>query len=137
MSQEREFFNNYAEFIDGVTSDESRSFGAFMHRLQQLHDAGLPIERLLTAGVGMAAEAGEFDEIVKKIVFQGKEWNEDNRHHMKLELGDTMWYWMQACIALDYNPVDIIVENIHKLEARYPGGKFDVFKSEVRKEGDI
>jgi len=91
----------------------------------------------MTAAIGLAAETGEFAEIPKKIIFQGKELNEDSIFHMKRELGDVMWYWINACRALNINPNDVILENINKLKNRYPGGEFDAFYSENRKDGDL
>jgi len=129
-------FNKYQEFVDVVTSDASRDFVAFSDRIVELDRKGANIERLLTAGVGINAEGGEFLEIVKKMIFQGKPWNEDNKDHLITELGDMMWYVMQACIALE-TPIDqVIARNVEKLEKRYPGGAFDVFYSENRSEDD-
>ncbi len=129
--------NKYATFVDGVTSQPSKSFEAMMARLQELNALGADMPRLLTAGIGLASEGGEFDEIVKKIMFQGKEYNADNIFHMKRELGDIIWYWIQACMALDLDPNEVIAENVTKLEGRYPGGKFDAWFSENRKDGDL
>ena len=129
-------FNKYQQFVDAVTSDASRDFVAFSDRIVELDRKGANIERLLTAGVGINAEGGEFLEIVKKMIFQGKPWNEDNKDHLLTELGDLMWYVMQACIALE-TPLDqVIAKNVTKLEKRYPGGAFDVFYSENRSEDD-
>ena len=129
----------YAEFVDAVTSKESKDYISFNSRCFELQsgDNGVPIERLLTAALGMSAEAGEFTEIIKKMVFQGKPVTQDNLFHMKRELGDIMWYFIQACIALDVSPEEIIEMNVDKLKARYPGGEFDVHFSENRKEGDV
>lgn len=126
----------YLEFVNGVTSEQSKDYEAFVYRIQELEGQEFPTERLLTAAVGMSAEAGEFTEIVKKIVFQGKPVNEENLFHMKRELGDIMWYITQACIALGISLEDVLSTNIQKLEARYPDG-FEAFRSENRKEGDI
>ena len=104
-----------AEFVDEVTSTQSKEQEAFIYRIQELGGAGFPSERLLTASVGMCAEAGEFTEIVKKIVFQGKPVNEDNLFHLKRELGDVMWYVMQACIGLGVDLDEVIEMNIDKL----------------------
>ena len=129
-------FNKYQEFVDAVTSDASRDFVAFSDRIVELDSKGANIERLLTAGVGINAEGGEFLEIIKKMIFQGKPWNEDNKDHLITELGDMMWYVMQACIALE-TPIDqVIARNLEKLEKRYPGGAFDVFYSEHRADDD-
>ena len=127
----------YAQFVDGVTSEPSKDFDAFIYRLQELNGENSDIHRLLTAAVGLSAESGEFTEIVKKIIFQGKPYNDDNIYHMKRELGDIMWYLAQACMALNTNFNEILEMNVDKLKARYPGGEFDVYKSENRKEGDL
>ena len=108
----------YSEFVDAVTSKESKVNNDFIFRWTHLvnqRDANLP--RLTTAAMGLTAEGGEFTEIVKKIVFQGKPLDEDNIFHMKRELGDIMWYWMQACMALNLDPNDVIAENVNKLKA--------------------
>ena len=129
--------NKYLEFVNGVTSNESKNYSDFTSRLQELTISGFPSERLLTASVGMCAEAGEFTEIVKKIIFQGKPVNEDNLFHLKRELGDIMWYVAQACMGLDISIDEILEMNVDKLKARYPGGEFNVHQSENRKEGDL
>ena len=129
-------FNKYSHFVDAVTSDCSKDFVSLADRMGELDREGANIERLTTAGVGLAAESGEFLEIVKKMVFQGKPWNNDNREHLIIELGDVMWYVAQACMALDVSFDDVVRGNVKKLEKRYPGGKFSVEKSEVRAKGD-
>ena len=127
----------YLEFVNGVTSKESKDHEAFVYRVQELEGQGFPSERLLTASVGMCAEAGEFTEVVKKIVFQGKPVTDENLFHLKRELGDIMWYVAQACMGLDTTIDEIIEMNVDKLKSRYPGGEFDVHYSENRKEGDL
>ena len=129
-------FDKYLLFVDGVTSDSSKNFVDLADRLGELDREGANIERLTTASVGLAAESGEFLEIVKKMVFQGKPWNSDNREHLIIELGDVMWYVAQACMALDISFDDVVRGNVKKLEKRYPGGSFSVDKSENRKAGD-
>ena len=130
-------FDKYSRFVDGVTSDSSKDFVYLADRLVELDQKGANIERLTTAGVGLAAESGEFLEIVKKMVFQGKPWNNDNREHLIIELGDVMWYVAQACMALDIPFDEVIERNVKKLESRYPGGKFDIKHSENRADGDL
>ena len=127
----------YAEFVNAVTSSPSKDYPSFTARLFELEREGFPSERLLTAAVGLSAEAGEFTEVVKKIVFQGKPVNEENLFHMKRELGDIMWYMMQACIGLETCLDEIIEMNVEKLSSRYPDGAFDIYFSENRKEGDV
>ena len=130
-------FKKYEEFVSAVTSEASTNFVDFADRIGELDREGANIERLLTAGVGLAAESGEFLEIVKKMVFQGKPWNDHNRKHLVIELGDVMWYVMQACMALDISLDEVIAGNVEKLKKRYPGGEFNVFQSENRAEGDL
>jgi len=128
----------YLDFVEGVTSEPSKDFAKLLARMTELEatgDADLP--HLLTAALGLTAEAGEFTEVVKKIILQGKPYNEDNVFHMKRELGDICWYIAQACMALDTTFDEIIEMNVDKLKARYPGGEFNVHKSENRKEGDV
>ena len=129
-------FERYEEFVAAVTSECSTNFVDFADRIGALDRQGANIERLLTAGVGINAEGGEFLEIIKKMVFQGKPWNEDNREHLIIELGDVMWYVAQATMALDISFDEVIATNVKKLEKRYPGGSFDVYHSENRAAGD-
>lgn len=134
--------NKYTDFVTEVTSSESNFPYALAERFEQLsqhQEDGTKINPalLLTAGIGLASETGEFNEIIKKMLFQGKPLNEDNRFHMMRELGDIMWYWVNACRALGYDPNDVIAENVRKLESRYPGGNFDPYYSENRKAGDL
>ena len=130
-------FDDYAKFVDSTTSRESKNFLGFIGRASELEvQDNLNLPRLMTAAIGMLAESGEFAEVMKKIIFQGKEFNEDERFHMKRELGDVLWYWVQGCLALGYTPEEIMKENIAKLEKRYPNG-FEIARSEVREEGDI
>ena len=103
----------------------------------ELDEKGANIERLLTAGVGINAEGGEFLEIIKKMIFQGKPFSPENKEHMIIELGDLMWYVAQACMALEVDFDKVIDRNVKKLEKRYPGGAFDVYYSENREEGDL
>ena len=130
-------FKRYEEFVDAVTSDSSKDFESLIDRLGDLERKGANPQRLATAAVGLSAESGEFLEIVKKMVFQGKPWDEHNRKHLIIELGDVMWYVAQACMALDVDFDDVIKGNVQKLEKRYPGGSFDIHKSENRAANDL
>tara|TARA_Y100001970_G_scaffold188770_1_gene229614 strand:+ start:281 stop:691 length:411 start_codon:yes stop_codon:yes gene_type:complete len=130
-------FEKYSKFVDAVTSDESKDFLALSDRLVMLDEKGANIERLLTAGVGLNAEAGEFLEIVKKMIFQGKPWDKANKEHLIVELGDVIWYAANACMALDISFEEVVARNVTKLEKRYPGGQFDVYYSEHRDEDDL
>jgi|TARA_R100000030_G_scaffold76767_1_gene59702 NTP pyrophosphatase (non-canonical NTP hydrolase) len=130
-------FSRYEKFVDAVTSDASKDFVALADRMVELDRKGANIERLLTAGVGINAEGGEFLEIVKKMVFQGKPWDDHNREHLIIELGDLLWYVAQATQALGVSFEEVIERNVKKLEKRYPGGQFDIYYSENRQEGDL
>jgi|TARA_B100002019_G_C21229164_1_gene579086 NTP pyrophosphatase (non-canonical NTP hydrolase) len=129
-------FNRYEEFVDAVTSDASKDFVSLADRLVELDREGANIERLLTAGVGICAEGGEFLEIVKKMVFQGKPWTDDNREHLVIELGDLLWYVAQATQALGVDFDEVLATNVKKLEKRYPEGTFDIYFSENRAAND-
>jgi len=131
-----DFLNDYIKFVDYTTSEPSRDLDTFMDMQHILEENGWPAQRLITAAMGLSAESGEFTEIVKKIMFQGKPMDDDTRNHMIREMGDVVWYLAQACIALNVSLKEVIDTNIVKLEARYPNG-FSVFDSENRKEGDL
>lgn len=133
---DKDFLLDYTRFVDEVTSDASRDAQALSDSLDVIDGFGVSPERVLTAAIGISAEGGEFAEIVKKCIFQGKPMDDDAQYHMKRELGDIMWYIAQACIALGISLEDVLDTNIQKLEARYPDG-FEAFRSENRKEGDI
>ena len=137
MTDEQKQFNDYGNFVISTTSQESLHTETLVDRLMEIHvKHEVEFSQLLTASIGMQAESGEFSEVIKKIIFQGKPFNEDERYHLKRELGDVLWYWVQGCTALGYTPQEVMEENIKKLEARYPNG-FEVAKSENRQVGDI
>jgi NTP pyrophosphatase (non-canonical NTP hydrolase) len=138
MSQEvKDFFTTYGDFVTKVTSEPSLDLDALKKSMDDIEsESDIKMPRLLTAALGLGSETGEFVEIVKKMVLQGKPPSEDNIFHMKRELGDIMWYWATACSSLGLDPYEVIHENQVKLEARY-GEKFEVQRSEVRKEGDL
>ncbi|MAA92431.1 MAG: pyrophosphatase [Gammaproteobacteria bacterium] len=138
MSKEvKEFFSTYTEFVTKVTSEPSLDLKSLKKSLEEIEEKSpIASARLLTAALGLGSESGEFVEIVKKMFLQGKPPSEENIFHMKRELGDIMWYWVTACAALELDPFEVISENQEKLEARY-GEKFEINRSEVRKEGDL
>jgi NTP pyrophosphatase (non-canonical NTP hydrolase) len=139
--------NKYSDFVEAVTSRDSNDLTSFINRLDyldgmwddKLEEKGpsINVPLLLTSAIGLGSETGEFQEIVKKLFFQGKPLTEETKFHMKRELGDIIWYWTNACRALNLDPNDVISENVTKLKARYPSGDFDPFYSENRKEGDL
>ena len=138
MSQQvKDFFSTYSEFVEKVTSQPSLNTEALKRSIEEIESSSnIKIPRLLTAALGLGSESGEFVEIVKKMILQGKPPSEENIFHMKRELGDIMWYWTTACASLGLDPYEVISENQKKLEARY-GEQFEVQRSEVRKEGDL
>ena len=138
MSNEvKDFFSTYSDFVTKVTSEPSLEMDALKKSLDDINNnSSIEVPRLLTAALGLGSETGKFVEIVKKMVLQGKPASDDNIFHMKRELGDIMWYWTTACASLGLDPFEVISENQKKLEARY-GEKFEVERSEVRKEGDL
>lgn len=128
----------YQQFVEAVTSEASNNTDKFAERVKELTEySNVNVSLLLTAAIGLAAEGGEFCEVPKKIVFQGKPLNDESIFHMKRELGDVIWYWINACRALNLDPNEVIAENVKKLESRYPGGSFDTYYSENRKANDI
>ena len=130
--------NKYKEFVQGVTSEASNSSVEMANRMEALeNEPGKNIALLMTGAIGIASEGGEFSEIVKKCVFQGKPLDDETIFHCKRELGDIMWYWISSCRALGLDPNEVIDENVNKLKPRYPGGEFDVHYSENRKAGDL
>jgi NTP pyrophosphatase (non-canonical NTP hydrolase) len=143
--------DRYSEFVFEVTSAESKDLTTLMDRMDRLdanyeaygsagemqHGPDVNVPLLITGALGLGAESGEFQEVVKKMLFQGKPLSGDTLFHMKRELGDILWYWVNACRSLNLDPNDVIAENVNKLKARYPGGTFDPYYSENRKEGDV
>ena len=131
--------NDYRQFVDSITSKESKSYPVFLHRLEELEVSetnNINIPRLITAAFGLVSEGGEFTEQVKKILFQGKPLNEEVRTRLIKELGDVAWYWANACTALDADPNEVLQINADKLKARFPEGHFDAERSENRLDGD-
>jgi len=129
--------DKYTEFVDGVTSSASKDVKEYVEAILRLAEEGCDIARLDTAFTGLCSESGEANDLVKKLKFHGKQWSPEIREHLIKELGDVAWYWANACKALDVDPEDVLLQNVKKLEARYPGGKFSIEKSENRKDGDI
>ena len=130
--------NKYKQFVEQVTSLESNDTDYLTQRLIKLEqETNVNIAVLLTGAIGLSSEGGEFAEIIKKCIFQGKPLDKDTRFHIKRELGDILWYWINSVRALGLDPNTVIEENVNKLKSRYPGGEFDPYYSENRKEGDL
>lgn len=126
--------NDYSRFVETVTSQQSNEVSLFIDNINKIVDFNPSLA--ITGVIGIQSESGELAEIVKKVLFQGKPFTEDTRFHIKRELGDIIWYWVNTCRAFGLNPQEVIQENITKLEQRYPGG-FTAFLSENRRENDI
>ena len=138
MSDKKIDLNKYKEFVEKVTSMQSNETGGLIAQLEKLEkDSDVNMALLLTGSIGIASEGGEFSEIVKKCIFQGKPLDNETIFHCKRELGDIMWYWINSCRALGLDPNEVMAENVEKLKSRYPGGNFNVWYSENRKEGDL
>lgn len=138
MAKEVVDLNRYKDFVEKVTSMQSNETGGLIAQLENLEkDSDVNMALLLTGSIGIASEGGEFAEIVKKCIFQGKPLDDETIFHCKRELGDILWYWINSCRALGLDPNDVVQENVNKLQKRYPGGEFDVYYSENRKEGDL
>ena len=138
MSDKKIDLNKYKEFVEKVTSMQSNETGGLIAQLEKLEkDSDVNMALLLTGSIGIASEGGEFSEIVKKCIFQGKPLDDETIFHCKRELGDIMWYWINSCRALGLDPNEVMAENVEKLKSRYPGGNFDVWHSENRKDGDL
>ena len=129
--------NKYKDFVEGVTSHASNDLATLVESLKRLESSGVNASLLLTASIGMCGEAGEVSELVKKLMFHGKELTPELHVHLQKELGDVIWYWTNACRALGVDPNTVIADNVTKLEARYPGGTFDAWYSDNRKHNDI
>jgi NTP pyrophosphatase (non-canonical NTP hydrolase) len=129
----------YSDFVTAITSETSNNAEALIARIKalQLESPNLNVSLALTSATGMCGEAGEFSEIFKKIVYHGKPFTDEVKAHASKELGDVIWYWTNACRALGLDPNEVIADNVTKLEARYPGGKFNAASSELRAAGDI
>ena len=143
--------NKYTTFVEAITSKESNDLTSMMNSLDRIdanylaieggasmkHGPDVNVPLLLTGAMGMCGEAGEFSEIVKKLVFHRKDLTTEVHEHLVKELGDVIWYWTNTCRALGVDPNVVIARNVAKLEARYPGGKFNAFAAENRAEGDV
>ena len=91
----------------------------------------LPLE--LNGVMGLAGEAGECVDLMKKHLFQG---HALDKEHLAKELGDVAWYLAVTAAAIGYDLETIFQLNIDKLRKRYPDG-FDADRSQHRVTGDV
>lgn len=75
--------------------------------------------RASIAGLGLAGEAGEVVELIKKHVGHG---HGIDREKLGYEIGDVLWYLAEICEVFDLHLADCAHENIEKLKRRYPDG---------------
>ena len=134
---QQNLLEEYTDFVDQVTSEASKSSDKMRERINYLNSKDIEMSRLLTAGIGLSGEVGEFNEIIKKIMFQEKTFDVVAHEHMKRELGDIMWYVAQACLALKVDLVDIINGNKEKLSKRFPQEHFNKKFDANRDKGDV
>ena len=121
--QIKDFFENYQQYVDSVTSETAKNDTAFAKHLTELSDQlNGNYARLDHAVTGLTGEAGEVADVWKKVKFMGLEYNADTREKMIKELGDVCWYLMSAATALNIPFDEIINRNIEKLKARHPNG---------------
>jgi NTP pyrophosphatase (non-canonical NTP hydrolase) len=128
--------NKYSQFVDSVLSSQSKNLEDFIQSLRNIQEQGVSPSLLDTAATGLAGEGGEFNDIVKKLFFQGKPLTDEVKTHLKKELGDVIFYWIVACQALNVDPMEIISTNHQKLSARYPDG-FSEHRSNNKAKDDI
>lgn len=87
---------------------------------------------LCMAAMGLAGEAGETCDLIKKIVFHA---HPMDREKVKKEIGDVLWYAAVLADRCNFKLSEIAEANVEKLRKRYPAG-FDPILSQNRKEGD-
>lgn len=90
-------------------------------------------KELSNVGLGLAGEAGECADEIKKHLHHG---HPLNREKLLKELGDLAWYIALGCTVLDATLDDVMEANIRKLMERYPHG-FDTVHSLHRAPGDV
>ncbi len=127
----------YIEFVKSVTSPASTDINALIDRMKELDGEGVKLTHLLTFALGASSELGEAVEIVKKCLLQGKQFDENARWHLLIEISDVLFYIAQFCIAMDVTFEDVMAINYEKLSKRYPEGTFSVYRSENRQPGDL
>lgn len=89
-------------------------------------DSNQTVKEMFTnAALGMAGEAGEVCEVIKKVYFQG---HMIDYNHLVEEVGDVLWYAALMTTALGDNLEHVMQVNIDKLKKRYPD-KFTVENS--------
>lgn len=111
------------EYIKNAIKTESRDFAGIGQRLQSVENI-----RLLHAGIGLATEAGEFLDALKKHIYYGKDLDKVN---LREEMGDLFWYCAIIADQMGVDFTEVMERNITKLKARY-GDKFTEEKANTR-----
>lgn len=120
---EKEFFKNYCQFIDSVTSDAAKNDNVLRERTETLvRNLNGNFARMDMAVNGLSGEAGEVADLWKKIKFHGQDLDEATREDFVKELGDLFWYLAQASLALNVPLEEIVMRNEAKLKKRHPQG---------------
>lgn len=115
--QERDYdWARYKSFVDHHAKRDFETDAAFDFSL---------------AALGLAGEAGEVADLVKKWIYHGAPFD---RQKFILEMGDQFWYWTRLCSLLNTTPKEIMAANVAKLEARYPSGAFSTAESVARRD---
>lgn len=78
-----------------------------------------PEKHLGYLGLGLAGEAGETVEVIKKHIRDGG-LDRDALHH---ELGDVMFFWTCICRAMDFDMEDIMETARHRIDAKIAASK--------------
>ena len=131
MTETKDFFKKYSDFILSVTSDVSKSDELFLERFNVLSQTLKGrFSRMDNSIAGLAGEAGEVADMWKKIKFHSLDYNDETREKLIKELGDICWYLFSVADVLDISMEEIINKNIEKLKARHANG----FSSEYMKK---
>jgi NTP pyrophosphatase (non-canonical NTP hydrolase) len=99
----------------GMTIDEYAAWAARVPRSRP--DNAMPRDEtvyLAYLGLGLAGEAGEVVEHIKKLLRDGA-WNPDR---LAEELGDVVYYWACLCLAAGRSPSDVLAASAAKIDAR-------------------
>ncbi len=75
--------------------------------------------KLTLGALGVAGEAGEVADLLKKVLFHGKPLD---RAKLIKEMGDVYWYLEYLGATIDVTRDEVMAANIEKLRARFPNG---------------
>lgn len=121
---------NSSNAFDRYQAAAARTANYDMPAIFERLEANPKLLPLLNTALGMAGEAGEFADHIKKVVFHGHELDID---YLLKECGDELWYVSEAVRQLNAKLSTAAGININKLKERYPDG-FDEQRSINRGE---